>query len=83
MLGWQWDILPSAPGLHFHAPIAGDSAHPITGLVRSDIAVDAPTHTIPLGHVVGASLALAYPVSDTAMRRTSSPCAMVRSRPDE
>jgi len=34
--------------------------------VRSDITVDAPTHTIPLGHVVGSSLALAYPVSDTA-----------------
>jgi hypothetical protein len=66
MLGWQWDILPSAPGLHFHAPVAGDAAHPITGLVRSDITVDAPTHTIPLGHVVGASLALAYPVSDTS-----------------
>ena len=66
MLGWQWDILPGAPGLHFHAPIAGSAAHPITGLVRSDITVDAPTHTIPLGHVVGSSLALAYPVSDTA-----------------
>jgi len=62
MLGWQWDILPGAPGLHFHAPVAGSAAHPITGLVRSDITVDAPTHTIPLGHVVGGSLALAYPV---------------------
>jgi len=66
MLGWQWDILPDAPGLHFHAPIAGDVAHPITGLVRSDITVDAPTHTIALGHVVGSNQALAYPVSDTA-----------------
>ena len=66
MLGWQWDILPTAPGLHFHAPVAGEAGHPITGLVRSDITVDAPTRTIPLGHVVGSSLALAYPVSDTA-----------------
>jgi len=66
MLGWQWDIRPDAPGLHFHAPVAGDAAHPITGLVRSDITVDAPTRTIPLGHVVGSSLALAYPVSDTS-----------------
>ncbi len=65
MLGWQWDIRPDAAGLHFHAPVAGDSTHPITGLVRSDITVDAPTRTIPLGHVVGPSLALAYPVSDT------------------
>ena len=66
MLGWQWDILPGAPGLHFHPPIAGSAAHPITGLVRSDITVDAPRRTIPLGHVVGSNLALAYPVSDTA-----------------
>jgi hypothetical protein len=66
MLGWQWDILPNAPGLHFHPPVAGNAAHPITGLVRSDITVDAPTRTIPLGHVVGSSKALAYPVSDTS-----------------
>ena len=51
--------------MHFHPPVAGDAAHPITGLVRSDITVDAPTHWIPLGHVVGANMALAYPVSDT------------------
>jgi hypothetical protein len=66
MLGWQWDILPGSEGLHFAPPIAGDSAHPITGLVRSDITVDAPTRTIPLGHRVGTSQALGYPVSDTA-----------------
>jgi hypothetical protein len=64
MLGWQWDILPGAEGLHFHPPVAGDAMHPITGLVRSDITVDAVTHTIPLGHVVGGNLALAYPVSN-------------------
>jgi hypothetical protein len=65
MLGWQWDILPGSDGLHFTPPIAGDSAHPITGLVRSDITVDVPTRTIPLGHRVGTSQALGYPVSDT------------------
>jgi hypothetical protein len=65
MLGWQWDILPGAKGLHFHPPVAGDAKHPITGLVRSDITVDAPTHSIPLGHVVGGNLAWAYPVSDS------------------
>lgn len=64
MLGWQWDILPDAPGLHFHPPVAGSAAHPITGLVRSDITVDAPTRTIPLGHRVATSEALGYPVSD-------------------
>lgn len=64
MLGWQWDILPGAAGLHFAPPVAGDAAHPITGLVRSDITIDAPTRTIPLGHRVGTSQALGYPVSD-------------------
>ena len=57
-LGWQWDILPDAPGLHFHPPVAGSAARPVTGLVRSDVTVDAPTRTIPLGHRVGASEAL-------------------------
>jgi hypothetical protein len=66
MLGWQWDILPGAAGLHFAPPIAGDAAHPITGLVRSDITIDAPTRSIPLGHRVGASQALGYAVSDPA-----------------
>src|SRR5690242_4968896 len=65
-IGWQWDILPDSPGLHFHPPVAGDSTHPLTGLVRSDITVDAPTHTIPLGHRVGGSQALGYPVANPA-----------------
>jgi hypothetical protein len=34
--------------------------------VRSDITVDAPTRTIPLGHRVATSQALGYAVSDTA-----------------
>ena len=66
MLGWQWDILPGSNGLHFTPPVAGDSANPITGLVRSDITIDAPANSIPLGHRVGGSLALGYPVSDPA-----------------
>ncbi|HEU4563510.1 MAG TPA: alpha/beta hydrolase domain-containing protein [Gemmatimonadaceae bacterium] len=64
MLGWQWDILPGPGPLHFHAPVAGDSANPITGLVRSDVTVDAPTRTIALGHRVGNAQALGYPVAD-------------------
>ncbi|AHG92297.1 hypothetical protein J421_4762 (plasmid) [Gemmatirosa kalamazoonensis] len=63
-LGWQWDILPGDGPMHFHPPVAGDPAHPITGLVRSDITVDTPTDTIPLGHRVGASQALGYAASD-------------------
>jgi len=66
MLGWQWDVPPNTPGMHFHPPVAGSAAHPITGLVRSDITVDAPTRTIPLGHLVSVYTALAYPVSDAA-----------------
>lgn len=66
MIGWQWDILPGTSGLHFAPPVAGDSAHRITGLVRSDITIEAPTRTIPLGHRVATSQALGYAVSDTA-----------------
>jgi hypothetical protein len=64
MLGWQWDILPGTSGLHFSPPIAGDRASPITGLVRSDITIDAPVRSIPLGHRVGSSQALGYAVSN-------------------
>ncbi|MEO7713632.1 MAG: alpha/beta hydrolase domain-containing protein [Gemmatimonadaceae bacterium] len=64
MIGWQWDILPGTAGLHFNPPVAGDAASPITGLVRSDITIDAPTRSIPLGHRVGTSQALGYAVSD-------------------
>ena len=64
MVGWQWDIPPGATGLHFFPPVAGDSSRPITGLVRSDITIDAATHSIPLGHRVGGSQALGYAVSD-------------------
>ena len=63
-LGWQWDVPPGTPGLHFHPPVAGDARGPITGLVRSDITVDVPTRTIPLGHRVATSEALGYPVAD-------------------
>jgi hypothetical protein len=66
MLGWQWDILPGTSGLHFSPPVATAGAQPITGLVRSDITIDAPTTTIPLGHRVGTSQALGYAVSDTS-----------------
>ena len=64
MIGWQWDILPGGTALHFGAPPVGAASRPITGLVRSDITVDAPTKTIPLGHRVGASQALGYPPAE-------------------
>ena len=62
-LGWQWDVQPGGSALHFQAPPVGSAANPITGLVRSDITVDARTSTIPLGHSLAAG-ALAYPVAD-------------------
>src|SRR2546423_6450483 len=61
-LGWQWDVLPAANLLHFQAPRVGSAARSITGLVRSDITIDAPTNTIPLGHSLAG--AVAYPVAN-------------------
>ena len=73
-LGWQWDVPPGMDALNvqppttgprelnFQAPRVGSSEHPITGLVRSDITIDAPTTTIPLGHFLGSPIA--YPVAD-------------------
>ena len=62
-LAWQWDVLPAGSALHFQAPPVGSTAHPITGIVRSDITIDAPTTTIPLGHSLAGG-ALGYPVAD-------------------
>jgi len=61
-LGWQWDVPPAANLLHFQAPRVGSAARSITGLVRSDITIDAPTNTIPLGHSLAG--AVAYPVAN-------------------
>jgi len=73
-LGWQWDVPPGMDALNaqaptagprelnFQAPKVGSREHPITGLVRSDITIEASTTTIPLGHFLGAPIA--YPVAD-------------------
>jgi hypothetical protein len=63
-IGWQFDLPPQPSLLHFTAPPAGDREHPVTGLVRSDATIDAPTKTMSLGHTVGASRAVGYPVAD-------------------
>ncbi len=63
-IGWQFDLPVQAGLLHFYPPPVGDGAHQVTGLVRSDVTIDAPTRTISLGHAVGASRAVAYPVAD-------------------
>jgi hypothetical protein len=65
-VGWQFDLPAQAGLLRFSAPPVGDSAHPVTGLARSDLTVDAPTRTMSLGHSVGASRAVGYPVADPA-----------------
>jgi hypothetical protein len=64
-LGWQWDVAPGGGRLHFGAPPvrAADGAGPVTGLVRSDLTVDAPTRLLPLGHGLGAGH-VPYPVAD-------------------
>ena len=61
-LGWQWDVPPAGNALHFQPPPVGSSAHPVTGLVRSDITIDEPTNVIPLGHSL--ANAIGYPVAD-------------------
>jgi hypothetical protein len=65
-IGWQWDVVPQAGALHFTPPPTGDATRPITGLVRSDVTIDAATKVMSLGHSVGAARALAYPVADPA-----------------
>jgi alpha/beta hydrolase family protein len=48
-MGWQWDV-PEQPGLlRLRAPVAGDAAHPITGLVRAAIVLDERRDQAPLG----------------------------------
>jgi hypothetical protein len=61
-LAWQWDVPPDGNALHFTAPAVGSPARPITGLVRSDITIDEPVNTIPLGHSLAG--AIGYPVAD-------------------
>jgi hypothetical protein len=61
-LGWQWDVPPGGSALHFQAPEVGSAERPITGLVRSDVTVDADTNSIPLGHSLAPTLS--YPVAD-------------------
>jgi hypothetical protein len=59
-IGWQFDVPEQAGLLRFAAPSVDES---VTGLVRSDVTVDAPTRTISLGHGVGASRAIGYAVA--------------------
>ncbi|MDB5094328.1 MAG: hypothetical protein JWO85_2429 [Candidatus Eremiobacteraeota bacterium] len=50
VIGWQWDV-PLQPGLlRFTAPIATDGGKRITGLVRSDFHVDAPSAEHGVAH---------------------------------
>lgn len=63
-IGWQFDLPAQVGLLHFSAPPVGDDGHLVTGLLRSDVTVDAPTRTMSLGHAVGASRTVAYPVAD-------------------
>jgi hypothetical protein len=59
-LAWEWDVAAGDGRLTFGAPRAGNAAHPLSGLVRSDITIDSATSVIPLGHRVGRSEAIGY-----------------------
>jgi hypothetical protein len=63
-LGWQSDVPPGPTLLHFYPPVASSHGRTITGLVRSDWTIDAPTYALPLGHHVGRSEAVPYPVAE-------------------
>ncbi|MDB4876698.1 MAG: hypothetical protein JWM41_3144 [Gemmatimonadetes bacterium] len=63
-LGWQWDVPAGGGRLMFGAPRLSDAAHPVRGMVRSDITIDSATSVIPLGHRVGTSEAIGYPPAD-------------------
>ena len=63
-VGWQFDVPAQASLLHFSAPPVGDKEHPVTGLVRADATIDAPTRTMSLGHAVATSRVIGYPVAD-------------------
>ena len=61
-LGWQWDVPAGQNSLHFEAPHVGSAARPVTGLVRSDITIDAPTTTFSLGHSLASAVAYPSPI---------------------
>ncbi|HJP87308.1 MAG TPA: alpha/beta hydrolase domain-containing protein, partial [Gemmatimonadaceae bacterium] len=62
-VAWQWDVQPGGPALHFQAPTVGSPTQQITGIVRSDITIDSPASSIPLGHSLAGG-AVGYPVAD-------------------
>jgi len=62
-VAWQWDVQPGGAALHFQAPTVGSPTQQITGIVRSDITIDSPTSSIPLGHSLAGG-AVGYPVAD-------------------
>jgi hypothetical protein len=62
-VGWQFDVPAGGGGLRFSPPPTG-APGAVTGPVRSDVTVDAATRTISLGHGVGTSRAVGYPVAD-------------------
>jgi len=49
-VGWQFDVPAEDGRLRLEVPIATDAGGTITGLVRSDWVVDAPTRSLPLSH---------------------------------
>ena len=59
-VGWQHDV-PLRDGLlRLHVPVVTEDGEPITGLVRADWVVEAPTEVLRVGHRDH----VAYPVAD-------------------
>ncbi len=83
---WQADVLPGANRMLFRAPVAKNpDGSPVTGLVRSEITVPAPTTSVNLstGWFTGMTHA-SYPTVDTDNRKALAdgflPTLTVRQR---
>jgi len=62
-LGWQWDAAGD-DALRFHAPVAKENGHTITGLLRGDFMLPDAAPEVPLGHLMRGNLGgTEYPVS--------------------
>jgi hypothetical protein len=65
MIGWQFDVLGPSP-LGMRVPVVTEPNGPITGLVRSDWALDRPAEELILGHLGHWNYAPADPADPAA-----------------
>ena len=63
-VGWQWDA-PGPDALKLFAPIARESGHRITGLLRGDFMLSHEADAVPLGHLMNGGIGgTEYAVAD-------------------